>query len=65
MFTLIISLSYINVLSCLQWIELQRDPLGVSDRNGKPHIRAGGNKLKVTSALQTLDDKIRIATKVT
>jgi hypothetical protein len=48
----------------LQWIELQRDPLGVSDRNGKPHIRAGGNKLKVTSALQSLDDKIRIATKV-
>ena len=43
---------------------MQRDPLGVSDRNGKPHIRAGGNKLKVTSALQSLDDKIRIATKV-
>ncbi len=37
--------------------------MGVSAKE-KPHIRSGGNKVKVNSTLQSLDDKLRIANKV-
>ena len=30
----------------------------------KPNIRTAGNKVKVNTALQSLDDKLRIANKV-
>ena len=46
----------------LQIIDLKRDPYGTLDKRGKPTIKTFGNVPK--NPLQTMEDKLRIANKV-